>query len=250
MARPTFNKRGELDYRGDGLFLGYLGKKRTGKSKLARLTFDSYPFDKVIIDINGTDKPAPGTYNELHGTIEELPIRWPEHLRRDNRPLTLYYQPDAGSKTVLEDQDAIIGMAWSHGKCAVLVHEMGLLAPVHKTPPHTLRILQAGRHRGLSLFWCTDRPVTINPRVISQADLLYIFKLPRKEDRERVASSIGWDQEDFDLAMSELRRHEYLRYDDNEEEPEEGETNKKLMHFPAIPREMIERLDRTNPVGV
>src|SRR5574341_1308101 len=159
MARDTFNRKGELDYRGDGLFLGYLGKKRTGKSKLARLTFETYPFDKVIIDVNGTDRPAPGTYQELRGTVEDLPVRWPERLRQqENRPMTLYYQPDAGSETFLEDQDVIIAMAWAHGKCAVLVHEMGLLAPVHKPPRHVKRVLQAGRHRGLSLFWCTDRP--------------------------------------------------------------------------------------------
>lgn len=244
----TLNSRGEIDP-AKGVVILHVGKKRSGKSKMALLWFESYPYDRVVIDINGTDGPhhaAPGEQLvELHGTVDTLPTKWPEDLREDGKRMTLRYHPDMGSPTYLEDVDAVLGMAYRTGRVCVLIHEVGLVAKSSKTPPHMLRILQSNRHRQLTVLMCCPRPLTVNPLVLGQSDLVYVFELPNRADRETVADAIGWDRDDFHLAVAELDAHGYLRADTNENRPAgEGEPDLRLVSCPALPAEVVAQLDR------
>lgn len=239
----TLNSRGEIDP-SQGVLITCLGKKRSGKSKMGLLWFESYPYDRIVIDVNGTDGPHKGVV-ELHGTVDDLPVKWPEDLREEGKRMTLRYHPDAGSPTFLEDVDAVLGMAWRTGRVCVLIHEMGLIAKAGKTPPHCRRILQSNRHRQITGIFCAPRPITMDPLVLAQSDLVYVFELPNKKDRERVAENIGWPTEDFHLAVNELGPHEYLRADTNENRPQgEGETDLRLVSMEALPRDVVARLDR------
>lgn len=244
----TLNSRGEIDP-SQGVIITCLGKKRSGKSKMALLWFESYPYDRVVIDVNGTDGPhhaRPGEQLvELHGNVDDLPTKWPEHLREDGQRMTLRYHPDAGSPTFLEDVDAVLGLAWRTGRVCVLIHETGLIAKSSKTPPHMLRMLQSNRHRQITALFCAPRPHTMNTLVVGQADLVYVFELPNRSDRETVADQIGWERDDFHLAVAELGPHEYLRADTNENRPAtEDEPDLRLVHCPALPADVVAQLDR------
>lgn len=250
----TLDSRGEIDP-SVGVVMTFLGKKRSGKSKMALLWFESYPYDRVVIDINGTDGPhhPSGPHDqlvELHGTVDTLPRKWPEHLREyaeDGRPkrMTLRFHPDMGSPTFLEDVDAVLGLAFRTGRVCVLIHEAGLVAPSNRTPPHMKRMLQSNRHRQLTCLFCAPRSKTMDTLVLGQADLVYVFELPNGDDRDTVADAIGWDRTDFRLAVQELGAHEYLRADTNENKPAtEGEPDMRLVHFPALPADVVARLDR------
>jgi hypothetical protein len=243
----TLNKRGEIDPN-IGVIIAAVGKKRSGKSKMLLLWFESYPYDRVVIDINGTDGPfhaRPGEQLiELHGTVETLPTKWPEHEREDGKRMTLRYHPDMGSPTFLEDVDAVLGMAYRTGRVCILVHETGLVAPSGKTPPHMLRILQSNRHRQITGLFGAPRAKTMNTLVIGQADLVYVFELPNDDDRKAVADAIGWPRDDFGLAINELGPHECLQGDTNENRPEDGQPDLRLVHLPALPAEVVAQLDR------
>lgn len=238
----TLNSRGEIEPE-KGVIITCLGKKRSGKSKMALLWFESYPYDRIVVDLNGTDGPHKDVI-ELRGTVDDLPKKWPEHLREDGKRMTLRYHPDAGSPTFLEDVDAVLGLAWSTGRVCVLIHEVGQVAKSGRTPAHMLRILQSNRHRQLTVIMCCPRPYTVDPLVLGQADLVYVFELPNKRDRERVAEEIGWDTADFAAGINELAPHEYLRADTNENRPEDGAPDMRLIHCPALPAEVVAQLDR------
>lgn len=245
----TLNKRGEIDPN-IGVVITLLGKKRSGKSKMALLWFESYPYDRLVIDVNGTDGPfkASGPRDqliELHGTVDTLPRKFPEHLREDGKRITLRFHPDMGSPTFLEDVDAALALAYTTGRMVVLVHETGLVAPSGKTPPHMLRMLQSNRHRQLTCLFCAPRPKTMNTLVVGQADLVYVFELPNRDDRDVVADAIGWPRDDFALALNELGPHECLRADTNENRPAtEHDPDLRLVHLPALPAEVVAELDR------
>lgn len=243
----TLNARGEIDP-ATGVVMTFLGKKRSGKSKMALLWFETYPYDRVVIDINGTDGPHHASAGEqlieLHGTADTLPTKWPEHLREDGKRMTLRFHPDMGSPTFVEDVDAVLGMAYRTGRVCILIHETGLVAKSSKTPAHMLRILQSNRHRQLTVLLCAPRPKTMNTLVVGQADLVYVFELPNRDDRDVVADAIGWERDDFALGVAALGSHEYLRADTNENRPAEGEPDLRLVHAPALPAEIVAKLDR------
>jgi len=240
----TFDNRGQLDI-SDGRIITCLGKKKSGKSVMALGLFQSYAKgDRVVIDVAGDDGPWGDGVIDLRGTVEELPARWPEHMRpQEGQRMTLRYVPDAGSPTFREDMDHVVGLALRHGDTCVLVHEMGVLAQSNRTPPHTRRALMHNRHNTLTLIACAPRPVTMDPLVVMQSDLVYVFEMPSRADRVRVAENIGWDERAFSEDVHALGMHEYLRFDANEPKPDdtEGAEDNRLIHFDALPEEYVKQ---------
>lgn len=243
----SFDDRGALDI-SDGRIILCVGKKRSGKSILAKLIFQSYPGDKVVIDVAGDDGPMGDGVLTIRGKVDDLPRRWPEEQRDEDKPMTLRYVPDAGSSTFREDMDAVVGLALAHGLnqrhrgrigCCLLVHEIGVLAPAHRTQPHTMRALMHNRHNALTLVMCGPRPQVVDPLVLQQADVVYVFETMNPTDRKRLAESMGWHPVDFDEAVHDLARHEYLRFDANEMKPDAGEDDLRLVHFPPLPEDVV-----------
>ena len=244
----SFDSRGQLVI-SDGRVVFATGKKRSGKSVLARLLFDSYGGDRVVLDVAGNDGPSGPGVIDLHGTVDTLPVEWPEELRPDDgRSMTLRYVPNFESPTRIEDMDHVVGLALKQGKAlhdrgrvgaALLIHEVGVVAPAGQTRPHMRRALMHNRHNYLTLIMCGPRPQTIDPLVLQQSDLVYVFELMNPADRRRIAETIGWDPRDFDMAVQDLAVHEYLRFDANEDKPEEGQPDMRLVHFPALPSDVL-----------
>jgi hypothetical protein len=252
----SFDDEGKLEL-ADGRILFCVGKKRSGKSKLALLLFRSYPFDKVVLDVAGDDGPVGPDVIDLHGDVETLPRRWPERMRDEKRPMTLRYVPDAGSPTFAEDMDAIVGLALRHGRdlkdrgrggCALLIHEIGVVAPMHRTQPNMRRALNHNRHNGLTLIMCGPRPQTVDRLVIQQSDVIYTFELMNVDDRERLAKDDGLGRPTSTPRVEDLGPHEYLRFDSNEQKPQDGEDDRRLVHFPALPADVVASVEP--PEGV
>jgi hypothetical protein len=205
-----------------------------------------------VLDIAGDDGPDGPDIIELHGDVETLPRRWPERMRDEGKPMTLRYVPDPGSPTQAEDMDAVVGLALAHGRnlkdrhkggCALLIHEIGVLTPVHQTRPNMRRALMHNRHNGLTLIMCGPRPQVIDPLVVAQSDVIYTFELMNPDDRERLAKSMGWHPSDFAAAVEDLGPHEYLRFDANELKPKDGEPDRRLVHFPALPADVVRSVE-------
>lgn len=239
---------GSFDRRGaplwdQGLIVSCFGKKRSGKSVMGRVLFDSYPYDRVVISANRDDGPYVDPHKDvflLRGTADDLPVDWPEDWRRDGKRMTLRYEPDPGSKTVLDDCDAVLGMARRRGHVCVMVHEVGLIAPVGKTPPDMTRLLHSSRHDGaVSMILCGPRPMGVDLLVLGQSDLVYVFELQVPADRQRIAEAIGWNPVEFSEWVDDLRAHEYLRFDANEMKPHPNEPDLRLLHFDALPADVV-----------
>jgi hypothetical protein len=244
---------GELDPNKQTI-VAIVGRKRSGKSKYARWLAGSYPYDQVIIDLHGDDRP-PEVNIKDSGWIEigEVPVRWPEHLRVDRKPMVLYYQPDAGSPTLVEDMDALIGLAWRHGRTLVVVHEWGALALTHnqRQRPMTSRALSQGSKRKIPMILAMHRPYNTDRLTFSQADVVIVFETPDPDDRERIAKDMGWPIDSFEAAYAKLRKHEYLQFDRRVEPPDhEGEQDLRLLHYPPLSKQELRELERgAGPIG-
>jgi hypothetical protein len=210
-----------------------VGKKGSGKTELAYRFFDTYPFDRAAIDPNEDIKMPEDTLD----LETPLPGRWPgeqwDRLYGDGkrrRRQTLRFVPEFHEPTYLDDMDRVVGMAFGHKRTCLFFDECHEGAPANRTPPHMRRALRQGRHADLTLILATPRPVTVDPLVLSQADWVYVFKLPNPADRKRVAETIGWDPRDFDDAVLRLPEYGYLRYDSARDD---------LASFPPLPASAI-----------
>ncbi len=237
----TLGPGGEIDPK-RGVVIVCTGKKGSGKSVMGLAIARNYPGDRLIIDVAGDDGPVGADVLEMRGTAEELPRGWPEWQRDvEGRPMTVRYVPDAGSPTILEDMDAALGIAIARGECLVLVHEMGRVFPAGRQLPNAQRLLQHGRHNGATtLIACGPRPMRIDPLLIMQADLVYVFELQSVGDREVIAENIGWDKKAFHAAVTNLRRHEHLVFDANIPAPEPGQPDTRLRHMAPLPMNVVQ----------
>jgi hypothetical protein len=208
-----------------------VGRKGSGKTELAYLLFDTYPFDRVAIDPNG-DLKMPEDAVELEAP---LPSRWPgeqvAQIRGDKaKRQTLYFVPDFHEPTYLDDMDRVMGMSFSHGRCCTFFDEAHEGMPANRTPPHARRKLRQGRHRENTDIYATPRPMTVDPLMICNADWVYVFDLPNPADRKRVAENTGLPPREMDEAVGQLGEYEYLRYD---------AARKDWAHLPALPPDRI-----------
>lgn len=221
--------RGKLDA-SKAVQIAVVGKKGSGKTELAFNLFDSYPFDRLVIDPNGDLKMPDDTLD-----LDDAPLRWPGELYRKAfgeraKRQTLRYVPRFHEPDYLEQMDRMVGTAFAHGRTCLFFDEAHEGAPANRTPPHMRRALRQGRHADLTLILATPRPLTVDPLVIAQSDWVYVFKLPNPADRKRVAESIGWDPKDFDDAHRGLVEYGYLRYDQSRDD---------LARFPPLPANRI-----------
>ena len=157
--------KGELDPH-KSVQISVFGRKGEGKTELAWMLFDSYPFDRILIDPNG-DIKVPDDVVDLDP--DDLPDRWPGSLLEKKKSRTLRFIPNfakpdvkIGNKSVpgaVYDIDHLVGLAYTHGKTMVFIDEAHEAAPAGATPPHIRRALRQGRHRDLSIIFATLRVV-------------------------------------------------------------------------------------------
>ncbi len=255
----TFGPDGNIDPE-KGVIIFCAGKKGSGKSVMGLLFFMSYPGDRVVIDVAGDDGPIGPDVITIEGNAETwngVPPQWPEWLRKYDLktgrplPMTLRYAPDSGSSTFLDDMDLVVGMTLAHKTpCALLIHEIGVVAKANRTRPHMRRALMHNRHNSATtLILCGPRTQDVDALVLQQSDLMFIFETKNLADRKRVAESIGWDVMEFHREVLALGPHECLRYDDNEAQPEGDQEDYRLVHMAALPQSVVDKVERWSKGG-
>lgn len=206
---------------GRSTFISVFGKKGEGKSVLARRFWDTWPRDGLCIDVTGDALKPEDVRASFRGDVPDL---WPQP-RRDGEPVKIRYVPDPGSATHLDDLDRAVGLALKRKGSLVWIDEVGIVSSgKQRTGPNMRRLLQQGRHQRLSAVFCGPRPIDIDPMVVSQSDVIYVFKLPNPADRRRIADMAGIEPKELDDAVFGLSQHHYLRWDGDE-----------LVQFPPLP---------------
>lgn len=214
---------------GESLYTFLSGKKGSGKSHVARRWFDTYPYDRLVLDVThdlrGDLNRDRVPFRQLD--LDALPMQLPGPVDPDeDQAQTWLVCPDIGSPTWWDDTDRALGLAIGHGPMLVWVDEFGTVTRAGKTGPNMRRILHHGRHDRLSLLMCCPRPVDVDPLGIAQADLVYTFRTPQVYDRQRVADTIGIDRGLFDDANAQLGEFEHTLYDARTD---------TLSHMPKLP---------------
>ncbi len=203
-----------------------IGTKGSGKSEAARLVFDQYPYDRVMIDITGDARPDdPATIALTQPFPAQMPEPDPEGP--DPHRVTIWARVDPrragekapGGKTMLDhDHDAAMGLGLHprHRPALVMVDEFGRAASASAIPPNIDLALMSSRHYHLTLVLCCPRPTRIPVLTLEQADKVLIFRTPNRDDRERLAKNMGYPFDRFEEAYAKTMRrapHSFLLWD-------------------------------------
>jgi len=196
------------------------GRKGSGKSTILRELRAWWPYDALIIDVNGDDETSPDV-RQIEGG---MPGSWKELRTMTDTPeaqpfVHARWQPDPTDPGWREQTDQLLGLAISRDRpILVQIHEIGTLAKPNQVQPHLEAILHQGRHYRISLHCAGPRPINVDPLVLAQADHVAVFDLPAPQDRKRVADAVGWDPAEhdgvgFDELVRSLEVHEFLWID-------------------------------------
>jgi hypothetical protein len=82
----------------------------------------------------------------------------------------------------LEDQLALLRIAWHLERFLLVIEEAGELCTPQYIPPEVSRLIRMGRHHRISQVYVGQRPSTVHRLVTSQSDLLVSFQ--QHEDRD------------------------------------------------------------------
>lgn len=204
----------------EGFLILCVGKKHSGKSTAARETYRRLGhINRLCIDPTGDADPGPDA--EL--LTEPLPHGWPWSV--SDEPRNLVFRPDLRAPDYADrmDQALDLGLYPRDKACVVWVDEAGLLCPSAQSAKPNLRLLlNSLRHYGpCNLILCCPRPKKIDTLMISQADLIFIYRLPSRLDRQKLAEDMGFPLDRFEAAHAEMVRRGrfwYLLYDSHNDQ--------------------------------
>lgn len=213
-----------------------VGRKGTGKSTLSEVLVASYPYDRVVLDPTGDFRGGPAFDTIGADDLRERGTTLWSPRDRDY-PLSYRVEPDPGSPTLDDDVDRAIGLAFHNPRKRCLLHldERDEVTSASKTGPNMKRVLTRGRHVGLSLCNCGPRSVDMNPLLLSQADVVYVFDLPNVLDRRRLAETLGYEEKAITKAIFDLPgEYAYLRF---------TQSPREVVEFPPLPPELVRAID-------
>lgn len=199
-------------------FVSAWGKKGSGKSVINREIFRSYPGDKIAIDINGNADPGEDAEKI---TRDQLGGKFPapaDTVGERRRARTLWFRAHPGAATFREDLDRAVALALypqDHPAC-VWAGEVGELTPNGRAGSHMQTVLMQNRHYNVTALFDGPRPVHVPPLVLSQSNLVAVFRLPNPNDRKRIAEEIGFPPKEFDRECFKTWRrgpHHFVLWD-------------------------------------
>lgn len=191
-----------------------VGRKGSGKSAACRLIFDTWPYDRVVLDVTGDARPDDPKTKVL---TAPFPSQLPEPDEPGER-VTVWARVDPRSETYMEDQDAALSLALypRHNPVLFWEDEHGQSGTANMIYPNHRLVLQSSRHYYVSCLFACPRPRQIPTLTIQQADKVLMFITPNREDREHVAKNIGYPVPLFEQAYAEMIRagaHWFLLWD-------------------------------------
>lgn len=232
LAHPEYPLR--LDPQASPMIISSFGMKKSGKSHLNGLIYQSWPGDKLAIDVNGNAYVGPDAVRVSMDAEGKVPMKWPAQeppIGEKRKPRNLHYVANPASATYRDDLDRAVAMALFPQDHRVLLWagEVGELTPHSNSSPHMRLALMQNRHYNIFGLFDAPRPMNVDVLVLAQSDLVAVFETPNPDDRKRIADSIGFTPKRFD---EECRRcwargtHWFLLW--------QVET-KTLWHVPPLP---------------
>lgn len=209
----------------------FLGMKGRGKSTAARMLFDAWPTDRLVIDPTGNAKPDDPDTIAMAAPFPAAMPEPDEHADPPQKRVTVWARIDPGSHNLAFDQDQAMSMGLHPRSRHKLIwrDEFGLGVSPQRTEPNDRIMLMSSRHYNTSALLVCQRPRYIPTLALQQADIVMMWNLPNPEDRELVAKNCGVSVRLFEREYAENQRrhrHAFVLFD---------RRNDVLLNCPQLP---------------
>ncbi|KYG65273.1 hypothetical protein AZI87_12010 [Bdellovibrio bacteriovorus] len=163
------------------------GKRKSGKSYLARKINEIYPRQVII------DPVADWTDGEIVSSFRGFANKLREKLKTGAKKYKIIFRFSPDEKNTPEIFNEILRLCYYAGDLQVVIDEVQMFCNPHWMPPWLKNLAFIGRHQKVGLCNITQRPAQINKGLLSQAEHIFCGQLHDKNDLRAVADFIGDD---------------------------------------------------------
>lgn len=103
---------------------------------------------------------------------------------------SIAYWPGADAGKYAERFALFCRMAWSAGNADVLIEELSDVTTASFAPQPWARLIRQGRHRGLRLIGCTQRPAKVDKDFLGNNTYVRVFQLNWPDDMQVMAKLV------------------------------------------------------------
>lgn len=130
---------------------------------------------------------------------------------------TIAYWPGPDAGKYAERFALFCRMAWSAGNAEVLIEELSDVTTASFAPQPWARLLRQGRHRGLRLVGCTQRPAKVDKDFLGNNTYVRVFQLNWPDDMQVMAKLVRAPLADVEaLVTTEGPSETVIRYIERE----------------------------------
>lgn len=119
------------------------------------------------------------------------PVAMARAVNDTGAPFSVAFFPGKDVRTYERPFEQFCRVAWSAGRCTVLVEELADVTTASYAPPLWSSLTRRGRHRGLSLIACTQRPAKIDKDFLGNATYVRCFTMRFQDDQRALAAVLG-----------------------------------------------------------
>ena len=123
------------------------------------------------------------------------------------------YWPGPDARQFADKFALFCRIAWSAGNCDVLVEELSDVTTASFAPQPWARLVRQGRHRGLRLIGCTQRPAKVDKDFLGNNTYVRVFQLNWPDDMQVMAKLVRAPLPDVEaLVTTEGERATEIRF--------------------------------------
>lgn len=111
-------------------------------------------------------------------------------------PLVAIFRPGDDLAAYAAKFAAFCTVAYAWGACTIVVEELGDVTKASWAPEPWARILRKGRHKGMRVFGCAQRPAIIDKTIFGQATVIHCSRLNYAEDIRTMSGVLGVPHDD------------------------------------------------------
>lgn len=160
-----------------------VGKTGSGKSTLALRLVDSMPYPRLIVDTKYSQTISVKAKEQDWEIVDQIPKRLED---------TIVWRPAPDVLSDPYEVDAELDrLVRNHAVCSVYIDELYQLHNTGRAGPGIIGLWTRGREMGFTTLASTQRPAWVSTFCLTESDQYYIFTLTQKDDRKRLAESLG-----------------------------------------------------------